>query len=120
MDKLSNDKVAEVLLDAKNALLAVTEERNKLAAENSDMKRRIEAEKLASAMHQKGIKTDMDLDELAAELEKEADTGRFDVIQQAVDLVAPNMGMNAGTLTHDDVTGEGASALEQYIFGKVG
>jgi len=118
MDKLSYSKIAEVLQDAKDALLAVTDERDKLAEENAGMKRRIEAEKLASVMHSKGIRMDVDPETLAGELEKEADGGRFEVIREAVDMVGPNMGLAASI--NEDVPGGGATAFEQYIFGNVG
>jgi hypothetical protein len=119
MDKLSSQKVAQVLADTQKVLLSVTAERDKLASDNAVMLRRMEAEKLASAMHDKGVRLELDRDELVGELEKAAEDGRLPVIQEAVDMVAPNMGFT-GTLTSDDVAGGGASGLESYILGNVG
>ena len=118
MQKLSAAKVAQVLEDAQKALLSVTEERDKLAEENAAMKTRAEAEKLASKMHDKGLKLDTECDELATELEKAAEEGRFPVIQEAVEMVAPNMGL-AGNLS-DEAPGGGLTNLESYIIGNVG
>jgi hypothetical protein len=119
MKKLSAAKVAQVLKDAQEALICVTQERDKLAEENSVMKTRMEAEKLASIMHQKGCRRDVEHDALVSELEKAAMEGRLPVIQEAVDMVAPNMGLT-GTLVSDDVPGGGLSALEGFIVGNVG
>jgi hypothetical protein len=119
MEKLNTAKVAELLTDASQALKAVTEERDKLAAENAAMKTRHESEKLAAAMHDKGLRLDVERAELATELEKEAAEGRLPVIQEAVDMVGPNMGLTA-TPTSDDAPVGGATALEQFIIGNVG
>lgn len=119
MQKLSADKVAQVLLDAKDALLSLTQERDTLAVKCASMERKEDARKLASVMHNKGIRLDTSFDELVADLEKDAESGRFPVIQEAVELVGPDMGMRSQTLK-DDVPGGGASALESYIYGNVG
>lgn len=120
MDKVSFSKIAQVLADTQQVLLSVTAERDKLAAENSALLMRREAEKLASVMHDKGLRLDVERAELASELEKEAADGRLPVIQEAVDMVAPNMGLNTQQLTNDAVTPEGASAFESYLIGNVG
>ena len=118
MDKLSSKKVAQVLLDASTALRSVTSERDALAIKVAAMERREEARKLAFVMHDKGVRADTPFDELVQDLEKEAESGRFPVIQEAVELVGPNMGL-AQTLS-DDVAGGGQSAFESYILGEVG
>jgi hypothetical protein len=120
MNKVSFSKISQVLADTQQVLLSVTAERDKLAAENSALLMRREAEKLASVMHNKGLRLDVEHGELASELEKEASNGRLDVIQEAVDMVAPNMGLNTQQLTNDAVTPEGATPFENYIIGDVG
>jgi len=119
MNKLSSSKVAQVLEDARYMLLSITEERDKLASENAYMKRHLEAEKLASVMHDKGVRMDVDHAELVGELEKAAEEGRLPVIQEAVDMVSHQNGFT-GRLSNDDVTGGGGNALESYILGNVG
>lgn len=120
MPDLDKEKVAQVLSDASRALRSVSAERDKLAHENSLLKRHQEAQKLAAAMHDKGLNLDVDQDSLVSDLEKAAEEGRFSVIQEAVDMVAPNMGYN-GILTSDDApVGGGNNALESFILGNVG
>jgi len=119
MEKLSYTKIAQVLADTRQVLLSVTEERDKLATENSLMFRRMESEKLASQMHDKGVRLELEHDELVGELEKAAEDGRLPVIQEAVDMVAPNMGLT-GTLISDEMTGGGEDALTSFILGNVG
>ena len=121
MADLDNIKVAKVLADASQALRSVSAERDKLAAENANMKRHFEAQKLAAAMHAKGINLDVDQDDLTASLEKAAEDGRFPAIQEAVDMVAPNMGITGtGTLSSDDVPGAGSNQFESFILGTIG
>jgi hypothetical protein len=119
MEKLSTAKVAQVLEDTQRALLELAKERDKYAAENAALKTRAEAEKLATVMHSKGCRLDVEHGELVSELEKAAEDGRLPVLQEAVDMVAPNMGL-AGPITSDDVPGGGTTSLEGYIIGNVG
>ena len=119
MEKLSTAKVAQVLADAAGALKDLAAERDKLAEENSSMKMRMEAEKLATAMHAKGCRLDVEHGELVSEIEKAAEDGRLPALQEAVDMVAPNMGL-AGLTTSDDAPGGGMTSLEGYIIGNVG
>lgn len=119
MPELSKEKVAKVLADAGVMLKSVAAERDKLASENAVLKRHFEAQKLASAMHAKGLSLDVEYDALVDNLEKAAEAGRLPVIQEAVEMVGPNMGF-MGTLTSDDVAGGGSNALESFILGDVG
>lgn len=120
MPELDKEKVAKVLADAGVMLKSVAAERDKLASENAFLKRHFEAKKLASAMHAKGLNIDVDYETLVGSLEKAAEDGRLPVIQEAVEMVGPNMG-SIGTLTSDDVAaGGGTSAFENFILGDVG
>jgi len=119
MAELDKEKVAKVLADSAQALRSVTAERDKLAQANRLMERRFEAQKLASVMHEKGINRDVDTDTLVNDLEKAAEAGRLPAIQEAMDMMAPNMGFT-GTLTNDDAHGGGESAFESFIIGGVG
>lgn len=119
-------KEAQVLLAARDALIKVAEERDavkeelrkerlKLAA----IETRLECEKLAAQMHEKGINTDQDFVDLVASLEKEASRGRLPVIQEAVSMSAPNMGVKTASINNDETSGMGASQLEQYLVGSI-
>jgi TPR repeat protein len=119
MADLDKEKVAKVLADSAQALRSVTAERDKLAEQNYRMSRHFEAQKLAAVMHEKGINMDVDTEALVDKLEKAAEAGRLPAIQEAMDMMAPNMGFT-GTLTNDDVHGSGETAFESFIIGGVG
>jgi hypothetical protein len=120
MAELDKEKVAKVLSDAGTALRSMAAERDKLAARCSILERHAEAQKLATAMHEKGLNRDVDYETLVQDLEKAAEAGRLPVIQEAVEMVGPNMGFT-GTLSNDDVpAGGGSSAFENFILGDVG
>jgi len=121
MADLDKVKVARVLADSAQALRSVSAERDKLASENYQMKRHFEAQKLAGAMHAKGINLDVDTDTLVSNLEKAAEDGRLPAIQEAVEMVAPNMGITGtGTITSDEAFRGGSNSLESFILGGVG
>jgi len=121
MKKISSQKIAQVLNDAQTALRKVAEERDHALDKLASMERRREAEKLASVMHDKGIHLDVDHITLSDDLEKAAEEGRLPIIQQAVAMMAPNMGLKTASLNNDDSTIGGAQTdLERFIFGDVG
>lgn len=118
MNKESASKFAQVLSDARSALLSVTSERDKLAAKCTAYERREEATKVASMMHDKGINRDVEMGELVEQLEKEAAAGRLGEIARAADMIGPNMSF--GSTNHDELGGQGADALTSYLMGAVG
>jgi hypothetical protein len=123
MDKISHAQIAEVLTDASAALRAqgayIGELEEKLASKD----RRDRVEKLASEMHRKGLELDTSVDDLATRLEKAAEAGKLDAVEQAVDLVGPDMGQKLASLTNDAESGSSpatSSDLERFIVGGVG
>lgn len=120
MDKQSSIKMAQVLRDTRVALESLTAERDKLAAENSAYKRREEATKVASVMHDKGINLDMEFPELVEHLEKEAAAGRLGEVARAVDMVGPQMSFGSAQTNHDGEAIQSSHALENYLMGSVG
>jgi hypothetical protein len=119
MDKESAQKVARVLHDARTALVSVTAERDKLAAENAAFKMRSECTKVASMLHDKGIDQDTPFSELVESLEKEAAAGRLPEIARAADMVGPNMSFGS-TYNHDGAEGAGSDVLTSFLVGHVG
>src|SRR6478736_968029 len=113
MEKVSHTKIAQVLRDTQHALVTVTDERDKLAAENAVLKRRHECEKLAAKMHSRGLETDKTAEELVEHLEKEASAGNFETINKAVDYVGPNGSFGASVSAH--VAGGGHDAFTSYL-----
>jgi|SRR5580658_8585828 hypothetical protein len=119
MEKISNEQVVELLTDASSTIrkqastIATLEE--KLAAKELHER----AEKLASAMHTKGLRIDTQRDNLVEEIEKEAAAGRLDTIEKAVEMVGPDMGKFARVNTDhtDQGNGSSGSSFEQFILG---
>jgi hypothetical protein len=119
MKKISNEKVAQVLHDASNALRAMAAERDAALLKLSSVQRRQEAEKLASTMHNKGLHLDVQFNDLSDSLEKAAEQGRLPIIQEAVGMMGNNM--NFVQLNNDEMrTGGTASDFERFVMGDVG
>lgn len=112
-------KMAQVLDDAQQALISVTDERDKLAGQLAAYKTREEATKVAMMLHEKGIDRDTELPELVANLEKQAAAGRLPEIARAVDMMGPNMSF--GRTHNNDGAGEQSmDVLTSYLMGSVG
>jgi hypothetical protein len=83
--------------------------------------RRDEAEKVAHAMQEKGISTDVPYEALVDQLEKAASTGQLEKIAEAVDLVGPNMGQKIASLSNDEGRAQGGPTdFERFLLGGVG
>ncbi len=118
--KISHAQVSEVLADVPGTL-------RKLAEENKELREKVAAQdltqrctKLAQAMHGKNIHTEVDLDDLVVHLEKQASEGKLDAVEQAVGMVAPDMGIKLAQLTTDERGTSSSSDLERFIVGGVG
>lgn len=120
MNKLSSTKLAAVLQDAGAAIRKLASERDEATANVAAMELRQNIDKLAHQMHTKGLHLDKSIDQLSVELEKQAAAGELPIIHRAVDMIAPNMGLNTGSLSHDDSKTAGASDFERFIFGGIG
>ena len=125
MDKLSNAQLAEVITDGAATLRAQQEHINSLEEKLASRERRDRVEKLASAMHGKGLELDVAAGDLADRLEKVAST-EIEAYEKAVDLVGPDMSMKFGSAgnspsNNDDPGSPGNSSdLERFIVGGVG
>jgi hypothetical protein len=123
-----NNKVAQVLADAGESLVKLAAERDTAVTQRDEalaklaqMATRLEAEKTAAQMHEKGMRTETSFMDLSDELEKEAGNGRLPVIQEAVKMAAPNMAGQVSLGSSD--AGQTASAegqLVSYLVGAVG
>jgi hypothetical protein len=122
MNKISSQQIQEVLAAVPETLRKLASERDYWRKEAQTRIHRDEAEKVAHAMHEKGI-DDTPIDELVARLEKAASTGQLDKVAAAVDLVGPNMGQKIAQLTGDDstrVSSVSNNEFERFILGGVG
>lgn len=120
-------KEAQVLTAARDALIKVASERDEVTRERDALKMklaqvrtRLECEKVAAQMHEKGINTDQDFTDLVDDLEKAAYDGRLPIIKEAVKMQAPNMGTKIASINNDETSEVGSSHLEQYLVGSVG
>ena len=122
MEKISHAQIAEVLTDASAALRAQQAYIGELETKIASKDQRDRVEKIAHEMHRKGIELDTGVEELANRLEKAAEAGKLDAVEQAVDFVGPDMGQKLASITHDESgSSPGASSdLERFIVGAAG
>ena len=120
-------KIAQVMTDGSQALRTVTMERDTLATQNAQLceklasiRTRLECEKTAAEMHEKGLNLDTDFPDLVDALEKDAQEGRLPVIQEAVKLAAPDMGSRIAHINNDETSTSEDHDLVKYIVGSVG
>jgi predicted nuclease with TOPRIM domain len=120
-------KIAQVMADGSQALRTVTSERDTLAEENGQLQEklaavqtRLECEKTAAEMHEKGLNMDTEFADLVDNLEKDAQEGRLPVIQEAVKMAAPNMGSRIAHINNDETSMSGDHDLVKYLVGSVG
>jgi predicted transcriptional regulator len=121
MEKISMKDVSELLEAAAPALRKLAAERDTLKEKVAKLERKEEAEKIASAMHHKGIDLDTPFETLVERLEKAAEQGKLEQIQAAVDMVGPDMGTKMAQIANgEDRITAGSSEFERFIVGAVG
>lgn len=119
MEKLSESKQAEVLADAAAVIRTVCEERDTALAKVAEYEQNARVTKLAAKMKEKGI-TGEDDSTLVENLNKAASEGRLDKMEEAVDLVGPDMWNKLASKSDDSRTtggSAGSSDLERYLSG---
>jgi len=120
MEKISDAQIVEVLQDAAGTLRNQQAYINELEEKLASGEKRDQAEKVAAEMHRKGLELDVSIDELADRLEKVGEA-KLATIEQAVDMVGPDMGSKIGHV-NNDVSGASSDSndLERYILGNAG
>lgn len=118
-------KIAQVLTDSANALRTMAVERDQTLEKNAALQRRLQeyerrtrCEKVAAMMHQKGINTDVNFQDLVEDLEKKAMEGKLDTIREAVDMVGPDMSVKTASI-HEQPAG-GETDFERFLIGGIG
>jgi len=123
MNKLSHEQVHQVLSEAPGVIRALVSENASLRDKVASMERKDRAEKVAEAMHSKGLNLEVPIEELTQHLEKQAEQGKLDVIEQAVAMRPEDMGVKIGHAsfnpTHDGQQA-GGTDFERFIVGSVG
>jgi hypothetical protein len=123
MDKLSYDQLQQVLEVVPGTLRSLAAERDHWRKEAQARMQHEEAEKVARAMHDKGINVDTPIGTLIENLEKAAAAGKLEKIAEAVDMVGPDMGQKIASLAGDSSTaasGLSSTEFERYLVGGVG
>lgn len=121
MEKISNEQISQVLHEAPGMIRALVSENETLRTKVANMERREQADKLAEAMHAKGLGLDKTAEELSDDLVKAAEQGKLETIRTAVEMVGPDMGEKIGAAgTSPSGMGSGESDLERFLVGGVG
>lgn len=118
MQKEAMSKYAKVLKEASAVILQVTSERDEALAKVAAFERRDRAMKVASEMHRKGL-DDTPIDKLAERFEVLDEQGKLSSVEQAVDMVGPDMGRKLASLSDDRGTSVGSNDLERYLMDNV-
>lgn len=120
--KVSSTQLYELLKEGADSLRKTASERDFYKEKCAQMELRDRCEKLARAMHSKGINADHPVEELTDWYVKQASTGEInlEVVEQAVELQGPDMAQKIGHLASDGPAGGGQSQLEQYLNSHIG
>ncbi|MFA5436057.1 MAG: hypothetical protein WC372_08480 [Candidatus Neomarinimicrobiota bacterium] len=120
-------KTAQVLLDSARLVRTLTVERDNALAKVAEAQlkeaayiRRVQAEKVAVQMHQKGINTDIEFPTLISSLEKAAEEGKLATIEEAVGMVGPDMGFKTASIHDMPMGGAPGTDLERFLLGSIG
>lgn len=119
MDKISHEQIQMLLTEAPTVLRKLAEERDFYKEKAACLERRDHAEKVAFAMHNKGIDTDVAFEDLVTRLEKVAEQGKLEEWERSVEMVGPNMGVKTASVS-DETVSTSSSDFERYIMGNVG
>lgn len=123
---MDQNKVAQVLADSASTLVKVAHERDvyqaaytKVAQQNEQLLKRMDAEKVAMDMRERGINEEVPLGDLVDSLYKQAqeDPNRFEVIKEAVGLTGPDMFKTASIGGKQEAREE--NDFERFILGAV-
>lgn len=126
-NKKDQQKIAQVIADGAAALRKVASERDslvavnkKLAEENKALRTRMEAEKLASTMLEKGM-TSAPYGELVSDLEKRAheDPRRFETMKEAVSLSGTDMLKSASIGSREQRSSRTVDDFTRFILSNV-
>jgi len=121
MNKLSSEQMQQVLEAVPGTLRKLVGERDYWKKEAQSRMRRDDAEKVAHAMHEKGISVDVSIDDLVTQLEKAAEAGKLGKIAEAVEMVGPDMGQKIAHLSEGEASyAVGGDDLTRFCLGGVG
>lgn len=115
MQKLSSTKVAEVLHQVGPAMRALSEENQALKEKVAHYERRDRVTKIASVMQQKNLDPESSYEDKIETLMKPE--SNLDVIEQAIDLSAPQIKLAALSDQAGNAGGGADQAADTFISG---
>lgn len=117
MEKISQEKVAQLFKDAAETIRTLVAERDTAVTKLAQIERGSAIDKLASEIEKKGLGNGASHSDLVANLEKMAEQGKLEMVREAVGFVGPDMGEKLASINNNDEnrSGGGSSALEQFI-----
>lgn len=120
--KVSSAQLSELLKEGADTLRKTGAERDFYKEKCAQMELHDRCEKLARAMHSKGVNIDHTIEELTDWHVKQASAGEvnLEVVEKAVELQGPDMAQKIGHLVSDGPTGGGMSQFEQYLNQHIG
>ena len=123
MDKISASQVVEVMSSVVPTLRKLASERDDAVAKLAAYERQMDAEKVVSAMIQKGLTTEP-FDRVMEQMVKAAEQGELEKISAAVELSGPDMGEKVARMVEGAPSGVASDASEhdfiRFIVGDVG
>lgn len=120
MDKISAEKIIQVLGPIPGTLRKLASERDFWKKEAQSRIRKEEAAKVATAMHDKGLETDIPFDTLVERLEKAAEQGQLGRVADAVNMLGPDMGKKIAQLSDNSQDMASSDELTACILGNIG
>lgn len=121
--KISAAKAAAVYAEVPGVLRKLASERDELRAANrflqekvAEYERNDRIEKIARSMHDKGIDVASSMEDKVERIKEAAARRSLDVIEEAVEMTAPNGGF---AKLAEDVPGNGGDRLTAYLLGGV-
>ncbi len=115
MNKIAHTKVAEVLSQVGPALRALREENDVLTEKLAHYEKQARVQKIASNMQAKNLNPESSFEEKVDSLMGE-DNGKLDVIEQAIDMSAPQVKL-AALSDHPSNGTDAADAFHSVILG---
>ncbi len=115
MNKIAHTKVAEVLSQVGPTLRALREENNALTEKVAHYEKQARARKLASDMQAKNLNPETSFEDKVDGLMAE-DEGKLDVIEQAINMSAPQVKL-AALSDHPSNAADAESAFAALIMG---
>ena len=122
--KLSASQVHAVLSEVPSTLRALVEERDNLQEKLASARQELQAyrsrerlDKLANKMEERGFRPGNSIDDTKKFLSKQAEAGKLDIVEQAVDMSAPDRPI--GWLGDNSGGGSSADELTAYCLGEL-